>query len=113
MSKINFKPDFFVVGFQKSATSTLHNIFKESNLISLPLYKETHFFSQKEIFDNLTKKILKLSKEIQCNAKLLSKFYPLMESLFFHALTDVLPLDMKEKVQLEPLLLQQESPQDH
>ena len=51
MRKINFKPDFFVVGFQKSATSTLHNIFKRSNLISLPLHKETHFFSQKEIFD--------------------------------------------------------------
>ena len=51
MSKISFKPDFFVVGFQKSATSTIHDILKKSNLISLPLVKETHFFSQKEIFD--------------------------------------------------------------
>ena len=51
MSKINFKPDFFVVGFQKSATSTIHEIFKKSNLISLPLNKETHFFSQRKIYE--------------------------------------------------------------
>ena len=52
MNNYKFKilPSFFVIGFQKSATSTLHQILKESNRISLPIIKETHFFSDDKIF---------------------------------------------------------------
>ena len=38
-------PSFFVVGGQKCGTTTLHDWFKQDSRISLPLYKETHFFS--------------------------------------------------------------------
>ena len=46
---MNMQPSFFIIGFQKSATSTLHQILKSSNQISLPINKETHFFSDKNI----------------------------------------------------------------
>ena len=38
-------PSFFVVGSQKSGTTTIHNLLKQNKYISLPEYKETHFFS--------------------------------------------------------------------
>ena len=43
-------PDFFIIGFQKCATSSLHHILKSSKQVSLPIYKETHFFSDDIIF---------------------------------------------------------------
>ena len=44
MNKNKF-PDFFIIGMQKSGTSTLHNLLEQDNRISLPYRKETHFFS--------------------------------------------------------------------
>ena len=44
-------PNFFIIGFQKSATSTLHTLLKATNQISLPINKETHFFSDEIIFN--------------------------------------------------------------
>ena len=39
-------PTFFVVGAQKSGTTTIHDLLKQNINISLPEYKETHFFSR-------------------------------------------------------------------
>lgn len=39
-------PSFFVVGSQKSGTTTIHNLLKQNKYISMPEYKETHFFSR-------------------------------------------------------------------
>ena len=39
-------PTFFVVGAQKSGTTTIHDLLKQNTNISLPEYKETHFFSR-------------------------------------------------------------------
>ena len=41
------KKCFFLLGFQKSGTSTIHEWLKQINSISLPDVKETHFFSKK------------------------------------------------------------------
>ena len=38
-------PTFFVAGSQKSGTTTIHNLLNQNTQISLPEYKETHFFS--------------------------------------------------------------------
>ncbi|MBI65409.1 MAG: hypothetical protein CMG64_03870 [Candidatus Marinimicrobia bacterium] len=38
-------PSFFIVGAQKCGTTTLHNLLSQDPRISLPKYKETHFFS--------------------------------------------------------------------
>ena len=38
-------PDFFIIGMQKSGTSTLHSLLNQDKRISLPYRKETHFFS--------------------------------------------------------------------
>ena len=40
-----FLPDFFIIGAQKSGTSTLHQILKNTDVVSLPENKETHYFS--------------------------------------------------------------------
>ena len=40
-----FLPDFFIIGAQKSGTSTLHQILKNTDIVSLPKNKETHYFS--------------------------------------------------------------------
>ena len=40
----------FVIGAQKSGTTTLHNLLKRNKRISLPKIKETHFFSHDKIF---------------------------------------------------------------
>ena len=43
----NFKlPTFFVVGSQKSGTTTIHDLLIQNKKVSLPEYKETHFFSR-------------------------------------------------------------------
>jgi len=39
-------PTFFVAGSQKSGTTTIHNLLNQNTQISLPEYKETHFFSR-------------------------------------------------------------------
>ena len=44
MNKNKF-PDFFIIGMQKSGTSTLHGLLSLDKRISLPYRKETHFFS--------------------------------------------------------------------
>ena len=38
-------PTFFVAGSQKSGTTTIHDLLNQNTQISLPEYKETHFFS--------------------------------------------------------------------
>ena len=38
-------PSFFIIGVQKSATSSVHEILSQDSRISLPYRKETHFFS--------------------------------------------------------------------
>ena len=38
-------PTFFIIGVQKSATSTIHEILSQDKRISLPYRKETHYFS--------------------------------------------------------------------
>ena len=38
-------PSFFIVGVQKSATSSIHSILSQDTRISLPYRKATHFFS--------------------------------------------------------------------
>lgn len=43
-------PAFFVLGVQKSGTSTLHNWLNQNPNISLPTLKETHFFSDESHF---------------------------------------------------------------
>ena len=48
----NNLPDFFILGVQKAATSSIHKILKQDYRISLPYQKETHFFS-----NNFDKKI--------------------------------------------------------
>ena len=39
-------PTFFVAGSQKSGTTTIHDLLNQNTQISLPEYKETHFFSR-------------------------------------------------------------------
>ena len=39
-------PDFFILGVQKAATSTIHAILEKDSQFSLPYKKETHFFSE-------------------------------------------------------------------
>ena len=53
MSYNKFMPNFFVIGAQKSATTTIHNWLKQHNEISLPIIKETHFFSDSLINGNM------------------------------------------------------------
>ena len=48
----NSLPDFFVLGAQKSATSTVHEWLLQHKEISLPISKETHFFSDIEKYQN-------------------------------------------------------------
>jgi len=43
-------PTFFVVGAQKAGTTSLYNWLKQQPDISLPRIKETHFFSDDQIF---------------------------------------------------------------
>ena len=50
MMKKNKKPSFFVVGMQKSGTTTLHKWLNSHPEITLPNYKETHFFSDEKKF---------------------------------------------------------------
>ena len=50
--KNNIKlPSFFVIGMQKSATTTVHNWLSEHKELCLPLNKETHFFSNVTLFE--------------------------------------------------------------
>ena len=48
--KKNKKPSFFVAGMQKSGTTTLHKWLNSHPEITLPNYKETHFFSDEKQF---------------------------------------------------------------
>jgi hypothetical protein len=43
-------PDFFVIGAQKAGTTTLHDRLVDCPLVNLPITKETHFFSDDEVF---------------------------------------------------------------
>ena len=40
----------YIIGAQKSGTTTLHDLLSNHNQISLPKIKETHFFSHDEVF---------------------------------------------------------------
>ena len=44
------KIDFMCVGVQKAGTTTLHDILNQHPDLCLPLKKETHFFSNSELF---------------------------------------------------------------
>ena len=44
----NSLPDFYLLGFQRCGTTTVHHCLKKINSISLPNNKETHFFSSDE-----------------------------------------------------------------
>lgn len=44
-------PIFFVVGAQKAGTTTLHQRLLECSDVSLPITKETHFFSSDEAYN--------------------------------------------------------------
>ena len=44
-------PDFFVLGAQKAGTTSLHHWLARQAVLSLPLSKETHFFSHDERYD--------------------------------------------------------------
>jgi len=46
MNNNKLLPSFFVVGGQKCGTTTLHNWLNQERFISLPDYKETHYFSR-------------------------------------------------------------------
>ena len=46
MNNNKLLPSFFVVGGQKCGTTTLHNWLNQERFISLPEYKETHYFSR-------------------------------------------------------------------
>ena len=48
---IDDKKCFFLLGFQKSGTSTIHEWLKQINSISLPDVKETHYFSKKSNYE--------------------------------------------------------------
>ena len=48
---INDKKCFFLLGFQKSGTSTIHEWLKQINSITLPDIKETHYFSKKSNYN--------------------------------------------------------------
>ena len=39
-------PNFFILGVQKAATSTIHAILQKDSQFNLPYKKETHFFSE-------------------------------------------------------------------
>lgn len=51
MSSDKLLPSFFVVGAQKAGTTTLHHRLLAYPEISLPITKETHFFSSDEKFE--------------------------------------------------------------
>jgi hypothetical protein len=44
------EPGFFVVGAQRAGTTTLHHWLSQQPDVCLPVLKETHFFSDPEIF---------------------------------------------------------------
>ena len=50
MDKTRKLPSFFVIGAQKSGTTTLHDRLRAEAGISLPGCKETHFFSLDDIY---------------------------------------------------------------
>ena len=45
-------PEFFIVGAQKSASTTIHNWLMQNDEVNLPLVKETHFFSDINMYKN-------------------------------------------------------------
>ncbi len=51
MDRKKLLPSFFVIGTQKSGTTTLHDWLSSEPGIRLPSQKETHFFSMEEIFN--------------------------------------------------------------
>ena len=51
MNRIIDSQYFFVLGFQKSGTSTLYEWLKQIDNIKLPLYKETHYFSDLNFYN--------------------------------------------------------------
>ena len=55
----NNMPKFYLLGFQRCGTSTIHNWLSQSNIISLPKIKETHFYSNEELYNKGTKWYLK------------------------------------------------------
>ncbi|GAB5563387.1 MAG: hypothetical protein Wins2KO_04500 [Winogradskyella sp.] len=48
---MNTKLNFMCVGVQKAGTSSIHDILSQNPNISLPIYKETHFFCEDEKFN--------------------------------------------------------------
>jgi len=48
---MNEQLKFICVGAQKAGTSTLHDILKQHPDLQLPIYKETHFFRDDEVYE--------------------------------------------------------------
>ncbi len=53
------KIDFLCVGVQKAGTTTLHNVLGQHPQLCLPQKKETHFFSDEDIYNKGTSHYLK------------------------------------------------------
>jgi hypothetical protein len=53
------KLDFICVGVQKAGTTTLHDILRQHHQLCLPQKKETHFFSDEDIYNKGTSHYLK------------------------------------------------------
>jgi len=51
MTKNNYLPSFFILGTQKAATTTIHDWLVKHPDINLPKIKETHFFSNLDIYN--------------------------------------------------------------
>ena len=43
-------PNFYLLGFQRCGTSTINNYLLQTHLISLPKIKETHFYSNDDLY---------------------------------------------------------------
>ena len=46
------KKRFYILGFQKSGTSTIHKWLEQIDNINLPANKETHYFSNDKYYSN-------------------------------------------------------------
>ena len=73
------KPFVFVIGAQKSGTTTLHNLLLSHEEISLPEIKETHFFSYTDLYQKGISWYMghfKLNKKTMCEVDPSYLFFP-------------------------------------
>ena len=60
-------PDFYILGFQRCGTTTIHDFLTKLNLISLPEHKETHYFSNDSNYSNVTTNTLTVDDDYAKN----------------------------------------------